>query len=212
MSTIKIRAADALKWARFLDEIPKRTRPAIARAINDYGEGVADGTAAAIAEETGLDPHEVRALIDIKEATADHLVWEMDATAAAPPPQDWQRPWDTRSNKAFEQQALVNIITSGDDHTCEICEEAAEKSPYTMDEINQLAAKWKHWEPPAGVVGTRTNLLHPNCRCAVVPFRSQRRMSVTFSGKGAPTELLSARQLGVRVADEMRVMIKAIKV
>jgi hypothetical protein len=210
-ATVKVNATDILRWARYLNEMPKRTRPAMARAINAYGEGVADSTAEMIAGRTGLDPHEIRSLIDIKEATPDNLTWEMDATAVAPPPQDWQRPWENRSNKQFEQPTLVKIITSGDDHTCEICQEAAAKSPYTMDEINALSAKWKHWEPPAGAIGERTNLLHPNCRCAIQPWRETRRVSMQFGGKSAPPELLNSRQLGRRIADELKVAIRVLR-
>jgi hypothetical protein len=208
----RVKADDLLRWARYLDEMPKRTRPAIARAINDYGAGVVDGTAQVIADQTGLAMHDIRSLIEIREATPDHLVWEMDASAVATPPPDWERPWEKRSSKAFEQQTLVKIVTSGDDHTCEICEEAALKSPYTMDEINQLSAKWQHWEPAAGTVGARTNLIHPNCRCSIQPWQQTRRLSVQFGGKGAPPELLNARQLGRKVADEIKVTIRAIKI
>jgi hypothetical protein len=208
---VTVNAQALLKWARYLDDVPRQTRPAVARAMNDYGAGVADGKAQSIAAETGLDVHEVRALIDIREATADRLVWEMDASRVAPPPQDWERPWEKRSNKTFEQQTLVKIVTSGDDHTCEICEEAAERSPYTMDEINALSAKWKHWQPASGLVGARTNLIHPNCRCIIQPWQQTRRLSVSFGGKSAPPELLNARQLGRKVADELKVSIRAIR-
>jgi hypothetical protein len=208
---LKVNATDILRWARYLNEVPKRTRPAMARAINAYGEGVADSTAEVIAGRTGLDADEIRALIYIKEATPDNLTWEMDATAVAPPPPDWQRPWESRSDRAFQQETLVKIITSGDDHTCEICQEAAEKSPYTLEEVNQLAAKWQHWEPAAGITGERTNLIHPNCRCVIQPWRETRRVSVSFGGKSAPPELLNSRQLGRRIADELKVSIRVIK-
>lgn len=207
---LKIQAVNILQWSRYLNEVPKRTRPAIAKAMNEYGDGVANSAAEAIATATGLDVHEVRALIDVEEATAENLTWRMDATQAAPPPQDWTRPWDSRSGKPFEP--LVKIVTMGDHVTCEVCEEAAANSPYTMDEINNLAAKWQHWEPPAGVVGERTNLIHPNCRCAIQPWKSERKVAVSFgTGKAAPVELLNARQLGRKVADELRVTIRAIK-
>jgi hypothetical protein len=207
---VKVNATDILRWARYLNEVPKRTRPAMARAINAYGEGVVESTAEVIAGRTGLDANEIRALIEVREATPDNLTWEMDATAVAPPPPDWQRPWEKRDGKQFEEQTLVKIVTSGDDHTCEICAEAAEKSPYTLDEVNQLAAKWKHWEPPAGIGGERTNLIHPNCRCMIQPWRETRRVSVNFGGKSAPPELLNSRQFGRRVADELKVAIKVL--
>jgi hypothetical protein len=210
-TNIKIDSSALLRWARYLDEVPRSSKAAVARAMNDYGRGVAESKAQVIAGQTGLDVHEVRALIEVEEATPERLIWKMDASAIVPPPQDWERPWDARSNKNFEQQTLVKIVTSGDDHTCEVCQEAADKSPYTMDEINALAGKWQHWQPAAGIVGERTNLIHPNCRCILQPWRQTRRLSVSFGGKGAPAELLNARQLGRRVADELKVTIRALK-
>lgn len=200
-----------LKWGRYLDEVPKRTRPAIARALNDYGRGVARSKAQAVAAETGLDVEDVLNLIEVDEASAENLVWKMDASKVATPPPDWERPWEKRSDKAFQQQTLVKIVTSGDETTCEICQDAAAKSPYTMEEINVLSAKWQHFDPGTAVVGERTNLLHPNCRCAIQPWQQTRRLSMRFGARGAPEELLNARQLGRRVADEIKVAIRAVK-
>jgi hypothetical protein len=206
---IKVNADDLLKWSRYLDEIPKRTRPALAKAMNDYGNGVANSAAQVIAGQTGLDVHDVRSQIQIKPATSSDLTWKMDASKVAKHgDDDWERPWDKRSDKDFQKETLVKIVTSGDEHTCEICEDAASKSPYTMEEINTLAMKWKHWDPPTGSSAARTNLLHPNCRCAIVPFRPQRKMAVQMGGKGAPAELMNARQLGRKVAEEMKVAIR----
>ena len=207
---IKINADDLLKWSRYLDEVPKRTRPAVARAMNDYGNSLLDSAAAAIAGKTGLTPSDVRNQIVVKRATSSDLTWKMDASKVAPQV-EWERPWNKRPDKDFEKETLVKIITSGDEHTCEICEEAAAKSPYTMEEINALSAKWKHWQPDAGM-GGRTNLLHPNCRCSLQPWRQTRQVAVSFGGKGAPPELLNARQLGRKVADELKVIIRAVKV
>ena len=209
MARLSINATDLLKWARFLDDVPRRTRPAVARAMNDYGRGVLESAVQSIAEETGLSAADVRNRIEVKEASSGDLTWKMDTTKVAPS-KDWERPWDKRSDKDVDQQALVKIVTSGDESTCEICEEAASRSPYTMEEINSLSAKWKHWQPETGL-GARTNLLHPNCRCSLQPWRQTRRVAVKFGGKGAPPELLNARQLGRKVADEMKVTIRAIK-
>ena len=206
---ISVKADALLKWSRYLDEVPKRTRPAIARAINDYGHGVLESTAETIAAQTGLSVTDVRNQIRVKQATTNDLTWSLDATQLGKP-KDWERPWNKRGGKNFDQDTLVKIITSGDESTCEVCEEAASRSPYTMDEINNLMAKWKHWEPEVGA-GARTNLLHPNCRCVLQPWQQTRRMEVRFTGKGAPSELLNSRQLGQKVADAVKVTIRAIK-
>ena len=209
---LSVDAVALLKWARYLDQIPKRTRPAVAHALNDYGAGVVRSTAEQIAERADLDPNEVMSLIEVKEATAEDLTWRMDATQVAPPSQDWERPWAARDSKQFQKQTLVKIVTTGDDRTCDVCNDAAAKSPYTMDEIDRLASKWKDWEGGAGATGFKTNLIHPNCRCVLQPWAQTRRLSVSFQGKGAPPELLNARQLGKRVADELKVSIRAIRV
>jgi hypothetical protein len=208
---ISIKADDILKWARYLEEAPKHTRPAIARAMNDYGHGVLESTAAAIADKTGLSIGEVRGQIVVKRATSNDLTWKMDASKIGPA-EDWERPWDKRPDKDIDKGRLVKIVTSGDETTCEVCQEAAAKSPYTMEEINSLSARWQHWAPEVGMVGERTNLLHPNCRCVLQPWQQTRRVSVKFGGKGAPPELLNARQLGRKVAEEMKVTIRAIKI
>ena len=120
-ASFKVSSTDLLRWARYLDEVPKQTKAAVARAMNDYGRGVADAKAAAIAAELDLNAFDVRSLITVREATPGNLRWEMDATAIAKrSPEDWARPWASRSNKDFEQPVLVKIVTSGDDHTCEI--------------------------------------------------------------------------------------------
>jgi hypothetical protein len=57
-------------------------------------------------------------------------------------------------DETIKDEELVNILTAGDDLVCEDCEAYAEDGPYDVDEV----------EIP----------LHPNCRCAVVPFDDRR--------------------------------------
>ena len=211
MIRLKIDASALLKWSRYLEQIPKQTRPAVARALNDYGAGVVRSAAERIAAQDDLDPNEILSMITVEEATSENLLWRMDASQVVAAKQDWSRPWAERDTKTFQQQTLVKIVTSGDEHTCDVCEEAAMRSPYTKAEIEALAQKWKGWTGKEGSAGERTNLIHPNCRCMTQPWKTPRRVSVKFGGKGAPTELLNARQLGKRVADEMKVTIRAIK-
>ena len=205
-------AGDLLRWASYLEDIPVVTNPAIARALNDYGHGVAERVAAKIAEKADLPASEVLHMLKIREATSRRLVWELDAGGFFPPSGDWSRPWAERREKGFEKQTLVNIITLHDRHVCEVCEEAAEKSPYLMAEIDEMAAKWKHFTPASGPApGFRTNLIHPNCRCVLTPFASRRRIPVKFGDKAAKEELFSVRGLAQQVAGEMKIAIKAIR-
>ena len=101
-------------------------------------------------------------------------------------------------------------MTTGDGHDCEICNDVAENSPYTIEEVEQMATKWAGFEG-AGGPGVRTNLVHPNCRCLTQPWTAARRMPITMGeGRGAPSALLNARQLGQAIAEELQVTIRAI--
>lgn len=50
----------------------------------------------------------------------------------------------------------VDVITAGDDHVCQACEDISDEGPYTIDEAESLI--------PA----------HPDCRCAFVPADDDR--------------------------------------
>lgn len=208
--TYKVDADDMLNWARYLEEIPKVTNAAIARGLNTYGEIVVARTAAKIADKGDLPVHEVMATIKVTEATPRRLQWEMDASGILPPSGDWSRPWAERDSKQFERQTLVNITTLGDRHVCEICEEAAAAGPYTMADIDAMAARWRNFPGASGPApGFRTNLIHPNCRCVLTPFANKRRLRVSF-GAGEQ-EMYTGKQLADAVSSELRVAIKAVK-
>jgi hypothetical protein len=51
-----------------------------------------------------------------------------------------------------EQEDLVEWVTAQDDKVCQACEDAADESPYSIDEAQALIP------------------LHPNCRCSVTPW------------------------------------------
>ena len=208
-------AGDLLRWASYLEDIPVVTNPAIARALNDYGHGVAERVAAKIAEKGDLPASEVLHLLKIREATPRRLVWELNAGNFFPPSGDWSRPWAERREKGFEKQTLVKIITMHDKLSCEICEDYAEGGPYLMAEIDEMKAKHANFlrEHPDWRQGPgfRTNLIHPNCRCMLTPFASRRRLPVTFGDKAAKEELFSVRGLAQQVAGEMKIAIKAIR-
>ena len=208
----EVDADDLLKWARYLDKISKSTNIAIADALNDYGAGVVRRAAIVIARKGDLSPSEVMNWIEVKEATPRRLEWSMDASKFAPPSLDWSRPFGGRDTKQFEKQILVNIVTLHDKFVCEKCEEAAEKNPWTMAQIDVMKQQWKDWKPATGPApGFHTNLIHPNCRCVITPFASKRRLPVTFGEHAAKEELFTARQLGERVAAELKVKIRAVK-
>jgi len=211
---VSINTDDLLRWARYLDDIPKRTGPALARALNDYGEGVAKSYAQYIADKNDLSWSEVLDLIDIKEATPRRLRWEMDASAVAQQNTDWLRMWQTRDNKEFEKQTLVAVVRNSD-YACDVCDQVVEEGPYTLAAIDEMVAKHANfmvehpnWRPAPGK--DRTNLVHPNCQCVTVSYAARRQVKLTFGdgSKSAPPELLSARQLGQRVAGELHVALR----
>ena len=105
--------------------------------------------------------------------------------------------------------SCLQIVTSGDGTVCEICAHAAENSPYTVEDINMLAAKWKDFQPPHPVVGERSNLIHPNCRCRTVPWDASRQQNVTFaSAPSSPPVVLTGREIVEAFATEVRGMLK----
>jgi hypothetical protein len=204
-----IEDSDILKWARSAGEIGLETDPAIARALNAFGERVVDTAVAAIEDATGQQ--DVRSLITVYQADANNLAWEMDARAAAPGQSgdSGDREWRDTGDNTFATGQLLNIITCADEATCPVCEEIAANGPYTVQQINDMAMKWANYVPPDTVKGERTNLLHPNCRCAVQAWQSTRRLPVTMGPRGTPAKLMTAEQVGKAVATELTALIKA---
>ena len=210
MIHVQIETDDLLKWAGYFDELPKKTPEAIARALNSVGGNVLEISVDYFAEGTGLDAADVRPLIEVREATAGSLRWVMDAGAVAlMDSPNWERPWDKPGDNTFSQQQLLQIVTSNDTKVCEVCAQAAENSPYTVEDINALAAKWKDFHPPQPGVGEMTNLIHPYCRCCTVPWIQSRRLNVQFATTPpSPPVVLNVRQLGEAIATELGVILK----
>jgi len=163
--SIHVDADDLLRWARYLETIPRKTRPAVARALNVAGEGIVNGVVRYFVDKNDWPSDVVRNMIIVKEATPENWTWSMDATELSPQSYEWSRPWEARDKGDFDKQALVKIITSGDESVCPVCTDAAEHSPYTMEEIAALQAKWANYVPDEGIIASsfRSNLLHPNC-------------------------------------------------
>lgn len=210
MIHVQIETDDLLKWAGYFDELPKKTPAAIARALNSVGGNVLEISVDYFAEGSGLDAVDVRPLIEVHEATAGSLRWMMDASAVTlVDSPNWERPWDKPGDNTFAQQQLLQIVTSGDGQVCEVCAQAAVNSPYTVEDINKLAAKWKDFQPPHLVSGERSNLLHPQCRCQTVPWIQSRRLNVQFATTPpSPPVVLNVRQLGEAIASELGAILR----
>ena len=187
----------------------RRDPQAVANAINALGERIVEATASEIEDQTGQN--DVRPLIDVREASANNLSWEMDASDAAPAGTDWGRDWTETSDHTFDDNKLFNIVSDYEDH-CEVCAKIIEEGPYSAAEINEMSLKWAHWHPPPTVVGERSNLIHPNCRCRAVAWKSTRRLPVSMGPRGTGgTKMMTAEQIGKEIADALIALIKSKK-
>ena len=93
--------------------------------------------------------------------------------------------------------------------SAQVCAQAAENSPYTVEDINTLAAKWKDLQPPHLAAGEMTNLIHPYCRCRTMPWIQSRRLNVQFATTPpSPPVVLNVRQLGQAIATELGAILK----
>ena len=79
-------------------------------------------------------------------------------------PEETSHPeWERRRAEGDDDEALVGVITAGDDRVCQECEDIEASGPYDLDEVLDLL--------PA----------HPNCRCSVFPWFDKR-----FAGDTLP--------------------------
>lgn len=162
MFRFDIDASDLLRWARVGEDAEMETRPALARALNAFGERIVDTVAEEIEENTGLQG--VRDDIVVYQADANRLLWEMDASKAVPAGTQWGREWTEQPGAEEFAVDRLWVIKNDyyDDDCCEVCKEIIEGGPITTEQLNNLSIKWAHWEPPASVKGDRSNLIHPN--------------------------------------------------
>lgn len=211
MISVQINVAQLLKLGDRLKTISRDTRRKAAFALNKAGAQMMMVAAQKLATDAGLELNEVLDLMTVKKATANDLTYEIDASAVLPLAEEegkWQRPWDTRRS-ADNSKRLLKIVDYHDERVCPICEEAAENSPYTAAEIQNMQAKWAHYTPPYEVEGTRTNLIHPNCRCIVTPWRKRaaattiRADSRSFIAEGI------GKKIGRTLLQEFKATIKA---
>jgi len=212
---LSVDASDLLKWARYIDDIPRYTKPALAKALNTFGEGMVHETIHQLADKYGWDEDSIRQRLVVQEADEHHLEFSMDASQIVRPQQNWSRPWQSRDESdTYDQDTLMNIVVF-DEHCCEVCSEAAAEGPYTMSQIMELQAKWAGYEPPTPNIlpGPITNLIHPRCRCSAQPWSSYRRLPVSFPSTGqatggAPTKLMTMKGLARAVKDELTTTLR----
>ena len=182
MIHVLIETSDLVKWAGYFDDVSKKSPEILSGALNSVGDDVVRISVDYFAEATGLDAADVRPMLEVHPASPGNLRWVMDASAVVlKDSPNWERPWDKPGDDTFSQQQTLAIVTSGDARVCQVCAQAAANSPYTVEDINVLAAKWKDWHPPQPGAGEMTNLIHPYCRCRTVPWIQSRRLNVQFA-------------------------------
>lgn len=215
MVIIELDTSDVEKWAGYFDAIAARTPYGIARGLNNYGQHIKGVVFEYLSATTGLDVEAISSVSVIHEADANHLAWEMDASRALLQDSDnWNRPWPQRpSDDEFESQILVDIVTQPG--CCEVCSNEAAGGPYTLEQINELAAEWANFVPTglswleALTRAPVTNMIHPNCRCTTKTHEGQEQ---TFNNSTA--HILTPRDMSAglpkAVLDEVVTEFRAV--
>lgn len=217
MMKLRVDASDLIRWSTFADQLASKIPKVLAHTLNYIGEIVVQEIANSIASQTGMPLTDILQAIDVTPANTSSLVFKIDARNAAVTERNNlspSRPWESgRDDQTFDQLKLVNIVTF-DSFCCKVCEEAEADGPYTMEQVRTMQAKWADWTPTnmhLTLDGPRTNLLHPNCRCTIAPWRSPGRKLAIRPAPKAPEELMTLKQLGKFASDQLRVEIKALK-
>jgi len=212
MIIVTVNESDITRWMGELHDIAERTPGAIANGLNTFGQSVVNEVAQYVAESTGLGDNEVAMMIQVDWATPNDLNLMIDASEAMAATQeaDWGRPWEVRDQQQYEKQTLLKIVTMNDGHDCPVCQAAAEASPYTPEDIQNMQAKWSDFSGSTGgaAPGARTNLIHPNCRCQVVPWQSTGSLPVTTGQSRTPPDLFNTQNLARVVMDAYKLELK----
>jgi hypothetical protein len=199
MIIIELDTSDVAKWSGYFDAMAQQTPGAMARGLNNFGAHVKHTVLDYLSATTGLDVEAINSATVVLEASPGHLAWEMDAgRALLNDSDDWRRGWNSRpSDDQFDSQLLVDIVTQPG--CCDVCAREAEGGPYTIEQVNELAAEWANFVPTglswleALTRAPVTNMIHPNCRCTTKPHESAEQQS-TF-GKAAD-HILTPQELG----------------
>ena len=154
-----------------------------------------------IAQSTGASNEEIKHVLKVKRATQE--IWVTIST----PVKLYLRHGIGRAHgirgTPHKTRELVKIVTLGDHKVCEICARAEKNNPYTAEEIEGLRV--------SGYDGSN-GLIHHNCRCVLGEWFGDRPMPATYGRGGErggmPPDLLDARKIGSRIAEEIKVMIK----
>jgi hypothetical protein len=210
---LKVDIKDLLKTVQNLEEeAPAQIGKRVANALNQVGEGVVRNISLDVADRTGVPFDVVNAMIIVTKARPHKLVWEADVAMIMKPEflagrKIPSKLWEgKRGAETFQEGSLVKIITAGDEKVCLICEELSKGGPYTVAEADE------HLNHGKGV--------HPNCRCAMLPFvpttkftMKRDAMPASPFGKAEPgsTKKFTLKDLAKIMEKEGALAIQAIK-
>lgn len=207
MIRMKFESAALLAWLDRVEKKPAQIRRATAKALNEVGNHAVERMVRELSDQSGVNANWIRDRIHVQTASPSSLEFRIDASRAmaevsAQPTLQGRREFARRPDDYFHQNELVNVITSGDESVCPICEGMLDDNPMTIEDVRAKSRKINPWG---------NGLWHPNCRCAVVPFRQRRELPVEFRrGRDRFQETtMTARELTQAVSRETKVVLQA---
>lgn len=187
--------------------LPGELNTALASALNETGNTIAQSTRAAIAQQTGLAIATTASFVTSLPATPANLTYEMRVMAGMIETELNSRPLPQRGFPAREvrempggsdETKLVNLVTSDDDKVCPICQEISREGPYSMEEFNRLREVHPH---------LLNRALH--CRCSLVPFKPTRPTAGFVGADQAHIDMHTAQaDLAANIRMRTRALIK----
>jgi hypothetical protein len=188
---LSVDATDLLKYVGNLQKMPAEMDARIVKALNETGDGLTRELVEDLSTETGLPIEAVRGLVEVRRANRSKLEYDITMKVGSLEDEMETRPmlgreFPTRDVTGFHDEQLVTVITAQDDKVCPACKEIAANGPYTIEQVRyDPRYKIKH---------------HPECRCAVVPYHSRRRLEVK-------AEPFADTQSGVGRSEKIRTTI-----
>lgn len=186
---LNIDASDLLRFTRVAEKIERENKTAIARALNSVGNGVVRELTFKMAKSHGVSPERVASLITTQQASANRHLFRISVKSGLPEA-GTELP---RRHDEFEEGQLVIVVTAGDDKVCQVCQDIAENSPYTIEQARALI-------PHGGPLGDH------ECRCAIQPYVSRRRMIVEH--QGGVEASMTMKQLADYVRNELQMTLR----
>lgn len=196
MIAVKVFTKDLQRIWKVLETRKTKLLGAAAKMLNNIGDKTKQEMAYMISSQTLIPAETVLNSITVKRASSGDLNYHIDATKAfigmETRPMGSGSKFKQRPEGYFHPKELVNIVSMEDDKVCEICQEAVEHGPYTIEEAQAMLP------------------LHPHCRCLVASSIERRTLPVEFKKKGkAEINTVSIKQLVSKLLKESKIQLKA---